>query len=49
MAQREGRFFYATAHAGYVFPDREGVPRRTDGRPFVFVTCPWCGGDMEVD
>lgn len=47
-AQREGRFFYATAHAGYVFPDKEGVPRRRDGRPYVWVTCPFCGNDLDV-
>lgn len=48
-AQREQRFFYATAHAGYAWRDSEGVPRRKDNRPFTWVTCPFCGGDLEVD
>lgn len=47
QAQREGRFFYIPLHHGYVWADSEGVPRRKDGRPFVFTCCPFCGGSLD--
>lgn len=46
VAQQQGRFYFTPIHKGYVFPDSEGVPRRDDGRPFVWVDCPWCGGQL---
>jgi len=45
--QRANRFLYIPLFHGYVFPDSEGIPRRTSGKPFVFVNCPWCGGSLD--
>ena len=46
-AQLANQFFYVQHFHGYVWADSEGVPRRRDGRPFVWVNCPWCGGSLD--
>lgn len=45
-AQQAEEFFYVPLYHGYVWADKMDVPRRKDGRKFVWVTCPFCGGDI---
>jgi hypothetical protein len=42
-AQRAGDFLWC-AGRGYIVV---GAPLKRDGAPFVWVECPWCGGDLD--
>ena len=44
-AQRANHFYYATAHAGFIFRDEDGTVR-IGAKPAVWVTCLFCGGDI---
>lgn len=47
QAQRAEEFYYVPLSHGYVWADKMDVPRRKDGRKFVWVTCPFCGGSLD--
>lgn len=39
-----GALVFSVALGGYIMPDDRS--RRRDGAPFVWVTCPYCGGEL---
>ena len=55
LTEAAGQFVLARPFGGYVFP--QGKTRRCvkpwavedhTGDPYVFVTCPWCGKDLDI-
>lgn len=43
-AEAMGALVFSVALGGYIMPDDRS--RRRDGAPFVWVTCPYCGGEL---
>lgn len=43
-AQRAGTFIYSVAAEGFIFTG--DCPKRKNNAPFVWMCCPYCGGDL---